>query len=1097
MKTRCILAIVASSLTLHAQSTIVSATITDFPDGQSWNNGAVTATFVPGPTKAYKWPGGAIPLNVTGTMNGSGTFTISVPDPTTITPRGSGWRFTICPNASSGCQTKQVPVSGASIDISAQLSAIAASPRFPAKAWTYGYLDAEIQSVPLPGGMYWNVTARVQRCWTGTAWATCSSGGGGNLPANAFGALNNDGSGGLAWVPPFAVDVTQAPYSAVCDGSTDDSAAIQAALDNNAAVYIPVRSGGAISCEIPEGLTLCSGGGKNLVYNALYGNGQVLEYSGTGGAIQTSGNCRQFLVSGAYVRLTTATGSPTAYLLSEGDGSGIIENSKDAATVVGNAYTSISDSDADAAITIENIQSAGNVVLGVADYTTILSGVWGGTLSVSNTNRLQISSSIFKDTLNSGSSISQPSGPTELSGTEFDGVLTLTGSGNQFDTTFSSVRLQSLVFSGTNIVVAGDAEFEAPGVPAITGTASGSLSLNDETGVPYLWQNGIFTNGQYYNVAGNTLPVCNSGLISGGFGINLWVSDATSLSGPYVGSGSYTAPVYCGYDGVSYSWQMTSQGNLTGTLTPGTYPIATGANTLGNGTIFTGSLVGLVIHPPSSGVQNILIDTNGAPTGTLSLYGDQVTNIGAGGTQTTLLSDTIVLRNLPGHGTPGVVNADVSGNLSIGGTPPPAIIYSVAGTPLPTCDSSIVGLFLTVSDATNLYGAYIGSGPYTSPVYCGYDGVNYAWQMYAPPSAGGTYVGAAPIVVSSGTISCPTCSVGSGSNVTVNGGSPLGTANLANNTGAGEIDFTNPAGSTVNATLHNTTISGISLGNNLDTLTFGTHLAAGGSSYNGSANVTITSDATNANTASTIVARDASGNFAANIISAALNGNALTATSAAGLSGNPNISVTNFTALGTLTLPSASISNAALAHASTTVNGQTCTLGSTCTVSSAGVASFNTRTGPVTLTAADVNATGASVTINGTSCAIGSTCYPPVNAFTPITTPSVNLGGGSYASYKTGVIFNAQSSAASAFAVTLPTPTLGAYWCVKNWYNGSAFNTGVITVTVANAGTQKIIYAQTSFAGTSISSAGAVGDYGCFTGISSTQWDFNPSAGTW
>jgi hypothetical protein len=95
------------------------------------------------------------------------------------------------------------------------------------------------------------------------------------------------------------------------------------------------------------------------------------------------------------------------------------------------------------------------------------------------------------------------------------------------------------------------------------------------------------------------------------------------------------------------------------------------------------------------------------------------------------------------------------------------------------------------------------------------------------------------------------------------------------------------------------------------------------------------------------------------------------------------------------------------------------------------------------------------------------------------------------------VIFNAQSSAASAFAVTLPTPTLGAYWCVKNWYNGSAFNTGVITVTVANAGTQKIIYAQTSFAGTSISSAGAVGDYGCFTGISSTQWDFNPSAGTW
>jgi hypothetical protein len=36
------------------------------------------------------------------------------------------------------------------------------------------------------------------------------------------------------------------------------------------------------------------------------------------------------------------------------------------------------------------------------------------------------------------------------------------------------------------------------------------------------------------------------------------------------------------------------------------------------------------------------------------------------------------------------------------------------------------------------------------------------------------------------------------------------------------------------------TISGVSLGNNLNTLTFGTGLTAGGASYNGSAGVTIT-----------------------------------------------------------------------------------------------------------------------------------------------------------------------------------------------------------------------------------------------------------------
>lgn len=74
------------------------------------------------------------------------------------------------------------------------------------------------------------------------------------------------------------------------------------------------------------------------------------------------------------------------------------------------------------------------------------------------------------------------------------------------------------------------------------------------------------------------------------------------------------------------------------------------------------------------------------------------------------------------------------------------------------------------------------------------------------------------------------------------------------------------------------TISGISLGSNLETLTFGTYLT--GTSYNGSAAVTIATNATSANTASTLVARDASGNFSAGTITASLTGNASSATSA-------------------------------------------------------------------------------------------------------------------------------------------------------------------------------------------------------------------------
>lgn len=72
------------------------------------------------------------------------------------------------------------------------------------------------------------------------------------------------------------------------------------------------------------------------------------------------------------------------------------------------------------------------------------------------------------------------------------------------------------------------------------------------------------------------------------------------------------------------------------------------------------------------------------------------------------------------------------------------------------------------------------------------------------------------------------------------------------------------------------TISGVTLGDNLNTLTLGSYLT--GTSYNGSAAVTATVDATALATASKVVARDASGNFAANTITATLTGNATTAT---------------------------------------------------------------------------------------------------------------------------------------------------------------------------------------------------------------------------
>ena len=66
-------------------------------------------------------------------------------------------------------------------------------------------------------------------------------------------------------------------------------------------------------------------------------------------------------------------------------------------------------------------------------------------------------------------------------------------------------------------------------------------------------------------------------------------------------------------------------------------------------------------------------------------------------------------------------------------------------------------------------------------------------------------------------------------------------------------------------------------------LTLGTYLT--GTSFNGSAAVTATVDATSANTASKVVARDGAGDFAAGTITAALSGNATTATTATNVAG--------------------------------------------------------------------------------------------------------------------------------------------------------------------------------------------------------------------
>lgn len=156
------------------------------------------------------------------------------------------------------------------------------------------------------------------------------------------------------------------------------------------------------------------------------------------------------------------------------------------------------------------------------------------------------------------------------------------------------------------------------------------------------------------------------------------------------------------------------------------------------------------------------------------------------------------------------------------------------------------------------------------------------------------------------------------------------------------------------------TISGVSLGSNLNSLTAGTYLT--GTAYNGSGARTWAVDATSANTVSKVVARDASGNFSAGTITAALSGNATTATTAGTITGQANsatITATSANTANQIVLRDAS-GNFAAGTITATLNGNASTATSATT---SGSTSGNAATATALQTARNIG----GVSFNGTA----------------------------------------------------------------------------------------------------------------------------------
>jgi len=236
-------------------------------------------------------------------------------------------------------------------------------------------------------------------------------------------------------------------------------------------------------------------------------------------------------------------------------------------------------------------------------------------------------------------------------------------------------------------------------------------------------------------------------------------------------------------------------------------------------------------------------------------------------------------------------NVGTMDNMTIGATTPKAITgttitattFSGSGASLTSIpNSALVNSAITINGTSTSLGGSISVGTVTS------------------------VTGTSPVVSSGGNtpaISMPaaTTSVsgyltstdwttfnnkGSGSVTSVSGtGSVNGITLTGTVTSSGNLTLGGTLGSIANSQLTNSSITvngtAISLGASgtitataTNALTIGTYLT--GTSYNGSAAVTIAADATSANTASKLVARDASGNFSAGVI---------TATSYVGVSG--------------------------------------------------------------------------------------------------------------------------------------------------------------------------------------------------------------------
>lgn len=177
--------------------TTVSGTIVD-SSTQIWSAATITANIVPPFNNPAQLLNNGSPITsptTSTTTDNSGNFSFSLDNNAVVTPSGSQWNFTICPNATvNTCSTVKLTITGASMNISTQINNAIALPivnTSPSIFRAYG----DTEAFGGQGAVYWR---SIDNTFRGCAQTLCSG----------SGWVAVGGSGGLGTVTNFSANST-------------------------------------------------------------------------------------------------------------------------------------------------------------------------------------------------------------------------------------------------------------------------------------------------------------------------------------------------------------------------------------------------------------------------------------------------------------------------------------------------------------------------------------------------------------------------------------------------------------------------------------------------------------------------------------------------------------------------------------------------------------------------------------------------------------------------------------------------------------------------------------------------------------------------